>query len=204
MRIGVYGGSFDPVHLGHLLLAECCREQLQLDEVLFTPAGVAPHKHAGSAANAAQRQEMLRLAIAGRSDFAVCTLEVDRGGLSYTVDTLRTLAAERPEDQLFLLLGADMAADLPNWREPDEICRLALPVCAARAGQAVDWGAIEQVASPDRAAEARAAAVAMPAIGVSSSDLRARAAAGRSLRYRTPRAVEEYIRAHRIYCDSAD
>jgi len=201
MRLGLFGGSFDPVHYGHLLLAECCREQCRLDWVVFLPAANPPHKKGETLSPAEHREAMLRLAIADYELFEVSTYEIDRGGTSYTVDTLRHFRQTLPPHvDLFLLLGADMLADLPNWREAGEICRLALPVAVARSDVGEpDFSCLARIASPERIDEIRRQRVTMPAIGTSSTDLRRRAAAGQSLRFQTPRAVEEYIRSHGLY-----
>src|SRR5262249_55888086 len=128
MRLGLFGGSFDPVHYGHLLLAETCREQCRLDAVWFVPAAVPPHKQARELSSAENRVEMLKLAIAGNEAFSVYQMEIERGGVSYTVDTLEQLHAEDPTRELFFLMGADSLADLPTWRNPRRICELAIPL----------------------------------------------------------------------------
>jgi nicotinate-nucleotide adenylyltransferase len=204
MRIGVYGGSFNPVHLGHLLAAECSREQACLDRVLFVPAAVPPHKLDRALATAEDRLAMLALAVGGHEAFAVSTLELDRGGVSYTIDTLADLAARHLGDTLVLLLGPDAVAGLPTWRDPGAI----LDGWEVRA---VERDGLDDVASivarPDVAALLGAerasglieSRIRMPAIGIRASDLRAAVAAGRSIRYRTPRAVEAYISAHGLY-----
>ena len=125
MRLGIYGGSFDPIHYGHLLLAECCREQAALDRVLFVPAFQSPHKLGAEPASAAARCEMVQLAIGGHAAFGLSTIEVDRGGVSYTIDTVTALGEQFPEGELFLLMGADTLHDFPNWRSPDEISERA-------------------------------------------------------------------------------
>ncbi len=151
MRLGLLGGTFDPVHLGHLLLAECCREQLRLDRVLFLPAAVPPHKRDRQLTPAPQRIEMLELAIAGQERFAVSRLEIDRGGVSYTVDTLRHFGREDPEGERFLLLGADMLHDLPHWHEAENVCQLAVVAAVRRAEtQDLDFTVLAAVASPER------------------------------------------------------
>jgi nicotinate-nucleotide adenylyltransferase len=200
MRLGLLGGTFDPVHLGHLLLAECCREQLRLDRVLFLPAATPPHKRDRELSPAPQRIEMLELAIAGQERFAVSRLEIDRGGVSYTVDTLRHFGREDPEGDLFLLLGADMLHDLPHWHEAENVCRLAIVAAVRRAGtQDLDLTVLAAVASPQRIELFRRHQVEMPAIGLSSTGIRRRVASGRSIRYQTPRAVEKYIETHGLY-----
>ena len=200
MRLGLFGGSFDPVHYGHLLLAECCREQCRLDRVWFLPAAVPPHKQGRQLTPAAVRIEMLQLAIAGHEAFAVDRYEVDRGGVSYTVDTLRHFRGGDPDGELFLLMGADMLHDLPQWREADKICQLAIPVVVRRPGVGeLDFGCLAGLASPERIELARRHQVDMPQIGLSSTDIRRRVAEGLSIRYHSPRAVEKYIETHQLY-----
>ncbi|HKD37630.1 MAG TPA: nicotinate-nucleotide adenylyltransferase [Pirellulales bacterium] len=200
MRLGIFGGSFDPVHLGHLLLAESCREQARLDEVWFVPAARSPHKREGPAASPSQRIDMLRLATGGHEAFRVSTMEIDRGGVSYTVETLEAVHHEQPDAELFFLMGADSLADLPTWREPRRICDLAIPLIVRRAGaREPDYAVLTQLVSSERLEAIRAQRVEMPVIDLSASDLRRRAAAGQSLRYRTPRAVEKYIEAQKLY-----
>jgi nicotinate-nucleotide adenylyltransferase len=200
LRLGVFGGTFDPVHYGHLLLAECCWEQCRLDAVWFLPAATPPHKQERELTPAAERIEMLELAVAGNPVFSVCRHEADREGVHYTVDTLDRLHAEGPSRELFFLLGADMFLDLPNWREPARVCELAVPVAVRRAGCGpVDFDCLRGIAGPERIELFRRHEVEMPEIGTSSTELRRRVAAGESIRYRTPRAVEMYIETHRLY-----
>lgn len=204
MRLGLFGGSFDPVHNGHLLLAETCREAARLDQVLFMPACVPPHKRDRSLSTATQRLEMLRLAIGGNEHFALSSLELDRGGVSYTVDTLHQLHAEDSARELCLLLGADSLKDLPLWREPAEICRLAELIVVRRPGlPPLDFSILSPFVAAERIERFERSQVEMPLMELSSTDLRQRAATGRSLRYRTPRAVEAYIHTHHLY-QSAD
>jgi nicotinate-nucleotide adenylyltransferase len=204
MRIGLYGGSFDPVHQGHLIVAECCREQARLDKVLFLPAAIPPHKQDRPLTEAAHRVEMLRLATGGHPAFAISTDEIDRGGVSYTVDTLARLQTAHPADELLLILGPDALADLPTWREPATILARAKIIAVAREG--VDdvraIAAAPQLAAllgPERVRCLVENRVNCPAIGIRASDLRAAIRGGQSIRYRTPRAVEQYIAAHDLY-----
>ena len=206
MRIGIYGGSFNPVHLGHLIAAECCREQARLDRVLFMPAATPPHKQGQLLADAADRVAMLTLAVGGHEAFAVSTIEVDRGGVSYTVDTLAVLAQRHPHDTLVLVLGPDALAQLPTWREPQTIADRCELVAVERerlddvAAIARDAG-LADLLGQERLAALIAARVRMPAIGVRASDLRAAVASGTSIRYRTPRAVEAFVMSHGLYRD---
>ncbi len=200
MRLGLYGGSFDPVHYGHLLLAECARERLRLDEVWLMPAAVPPHKQGRELAPAKHRLAMLDLALGGHEQIKSSRLEIERGGVSYTVDTLAAIHEQQPGVELFFLMGADSLNDLPTWREPGRICELATVAVVRRGGAPEpDFGVLVPLVSSERLAAIRAAQVQMPLIELSSTDLRQRAAAGQSLRYRTPRAVEKYIETHGLY-----
>lgn len=204
MRIGVFGGSFDPVHYGHLLAAESAREQSPLDRVLFVPAAAPPHKPGRRLADGGQRLEMLRLAIGGHDAFAIASLELDRGGTSYTVDTLAALATAYPHDRLVLLLGPDALTGLTTWREPARIAALAEIVPVERAGlddldAAIAASGLADLLGADAVAAILARRVRMPTIDIRATDLRAAVAAGRSIRYRTPRGVERYIASHGLY-----
>ena len=204
MRTGIFGGSFDPVHQGHLVVAECCREQARLDRVVFVPTAIQPFKQSRQPAAGQHRAEMLALAVGGNPAFEVSTVELDRGGVSYTVDTLAALRATHGTDELFLMLGPDALASLPDWREPARILDLAGVIAVERDGLD-DVAAIVQaprltaLLGPERAREIVAEKVVVPALGIRSSDLRALFAQGRSIRYRTPRAVEQYIATHGLY-----
>lgn len=203
MRIGIFGGTFDPIHFGHLLLAESCREQLRLDEVWFVPAAIPPHKRDQHLSTPAARTEMLKLAMGGNEAFRVSEIELLREGVSYTVDTLAEVRRQRPEAELFLLVGADTLHDLPNWREPERVCTLAVPTAVCRPGSPEpSYDAVAKLVTRERLAEIQSHRVDMPPIGISSRDLRRRAAEGLSLRYQTPRAVEKYIETHGLYRDS--
>ena len=203
MRLGIYGGSFDPVHVGHLLVAESCREQARLDRVLFVPAATPPHKQGRQRAPGAHRLAMLALATGGHPAFAVLPAELDRGGVSWTVDTLEALAAAHPADSLHLILGPDALAGLPSWRAPGRILELATPLAVEREG-IDDVTAV--VASPPlrdllgaRAAEIVRNRVICPVIGIRSTAIRAAIRADRSIRYQTPAAVERYLSTHGLY-----
>ena len=203
MRLGIFGGSFDPVHYGHLLLGECCREAHQLDQVWFLPAAQPPHKRHRLRATGQQRVAMLELALAGQPEFRVCQLELRRGGVSYTVDTLAAIDREHPGAELSLLLGADMLADLLTWRQPATICQLALPTVVRRAGSPEpNLTPLARFLAQQRIDQIREQLVDMPPIGLSSTAIRARVAAGRSIRYQTPADVVHYIVAEKLYCDA--
>jgi nicotinate-nucleotide adenylyltransferase len=200
MRLGIFGGTFDPVHYGHLLLAESCREQGGLDQVIFLPAAVPPHKQGWAMTPGKARIAMIELAIGGNDAFAVSGYEVERGGVNYTVDTLTHFRQEYPEAELFFPMGADMLSDLPGWREAPRVCQLALPLVVRRPDVAEpDFNLLSSVASPERIDEIRRHEVRMPPIGISATELRRRVRDGLSIRYQTPRAVEMYIATHGLY-----
>jgi nicotinate-nucleotide adenylyltransferase len=204
MRLGLFGGSFDPIHIGHLLLADFCREMSRLDEIWFIPAAKPPHKQARPLSASKHRLAMLNLAVGGQQSMAVSRLELDRGGVSYTVETVREIHQRQPSAELFLLMGADTLYDLPNWREPAEVLRLATPVVVRRTGQAEpDFGCLAPFVGGERLAALAKHVVPMPLIEISSSEIRRRVAAGLSIRFQTPRAVEEYIRAQGLYRDES-
>ncbi|MFZ9932744.1 MAG: nicotinate-nucleotide adenylyltransferase [Chthoniobacterales bacterium] len=183
MRTGILGGSFDPIHHGHLILARAALEQLALDRVLFIPAALSPHKTQTKPATAQDRLAMLQLAIEREPDFESCDLELHRPPPSYTVHTLRNLREKYPDDELILLIGADNVAGFDTWLDPDEILRLARIAVLDRAGAAItrDWPVVRRL------------------IDISSTGIRARAAEGRSIRYLTPAGVCDYIAAHGLY-----
>jgi nicotinate-nucleotide adenylyltransferase len=200
MRIGVLGGTFDPVHYGHLILADQCREQARLDEVWFIPAARHPFKAETTAAPFNRRAEMLRLAIAGHPAFRVDEIENGRPGLSYTADTLDDLHRQRPGDELFLLVGSDTLAELPTWHSPQRIVRAAALVAMQRPGHTVVPAADLQAALDLPAGEPlRLQTVDVPLIDLSSRDIRRRIGQGRSIRYMVPRAVEVYIGEKDLY-----
>lgn len=195
-RLGIYGGTFDPIHYGHLLLADRCREELQLDEVWFIPAGVSPHKVGKPLSPGKARVQMVEFAVSGFPEFRVSKIELERTGPSYTVQTLEQLRAADPSRELFLLMGADSVAELASWREPQRILELAQVVAVNRAGEKPDLSNVEPLC---QAVGRSIRVVEMPAVDFAASDIRARVAAGRSIRFLTPRPVEMYIRANRLY-----
>ena len=192
-RIGLFGGTFDPPHLGHLVLAECARDRLRLDEVRFIPAGQPPHKAGARISPAAARLAMVRLAVRGNRAFVVATVETRRGGPSFTVDTLRRVAAESPRARLFLLMGADSLDDFATWREPEAVVRLATLAVARRPGAGIP----RRGRAPAR--PGRVVWLDNSEIGVSSSLVRARVRARRSIRFLVPDAVATYIARHSLY-----
>ncbi|MGH7508301.1 MAG: nicotinate-nucleotide adenylyltransferase [Gemmatimonadales bacterium] len=187
--IGLFGGSFDPVHHGHLIVAQVAAEKLRLEMLRFVPAREQPFKVGTHHTAPEHRVAMLSLATAGTPGFSLELSELQRPGPSYTVDTLRILGQREPGAEFLLLLGADAAADLPAWREADQIPSLARIAVFARPGSSVPdspWASF---------------VVEVPALDISATEVRARVGRGQSIRYWVPDAVAEYIATHRLYLD---
>jgi nicotinate-nucleotide adenylyltransferase len=190
MRLGIFGGTFNPIHLGHLLLAETARDALQLDRVLFIPAARPPHKAATGLVPGWERLKLIQLAIRDHPAFAASEIELRRPGPSYSVETVRWLRKQLPAATLFLLIGQDMLAI--RWVAWSELKRLCTIAAVRRPGsrgalraRGIEW-------------------LTMPQMGISSSDIRSRLRAGRSIRYLVPGAVERYLRQHRLYQRGGD
>ena len=195
MRLGLFGGTFDPIHLGHLILAESCREAMRLDRVWFVVAATPPHKPGGRTP-VNDRIEMARIATAGHPAFEVSEIEARSTGPNYSFETLESVRRDRPEDELFFLIGADSLADLPSWRRPERIAELSTIVVVNRPG--IDLAVT--LSPPDFGPNARPIArVDVPPIGIASHDLRRRVGQGRSIRYLVPRGVEAYIAEQKLY-----
>ncbi len=196
-RIGVLGGTFDPIHFGHLAAAEEARLALDLERVLFVPAGVSPLKRDQARTPALHRLAMTRLAVASNPHFAVSTVDLDREGPSYTVDTLAILQAELgPAAELFFIVGADSLVDLARWHDPARLIQLCHLVAVSRPPYEYDPAALER-ALPG--VTERVIYLPVPLLDIASSDLRRRVREGRSIRYYVPAAVVDYIQAHNLY-----
>lgn len=189
--IGIFGGTFDPIHTGHLILAERAREELDLDAILFMPAHVPPHKVNGrKIASGEARLEMIRLAIRSNPAFHVTEIELQREGVSYTVDSLEDIHRSAPDARLVLLMGSDNARDFTSWRRPERILELATVGVWERPGSYY-WPEVYHDYIPRK--------VSSPLLEISSTEIRNRVAAGRSIRYMTPDSVRDYIEQHGIY-----
>jgi nicotinate-nucleotide adenylyltransferase len=196
MRLGIFGGSFDPVHNGHLALARACQQQAGLDEVWFTPTAVQPLKQKGPHASDVERVEMLRLAIGDNDAWRVCTLEIDRGGMSYTIDTLRQLDEELPDASLFFCIGSDALRDVARWKEPRGIFALSTPLVVHRAGEPhPDLASLGKLCTPGSQPQL----VEMPAMDISSTEIRRRVASGEPIDALVPAAVANYIAERGLY-----
>jgi len=196
VRIGVFGGTYNPPHLGHLVCAQEAYIQLGLDLVMLIPVFTPPHKPLDDEPGPEHRLELCRLAAAGDERIVVADLETSRPGPSYTVDTLQELKTKEPDNELFLILGGDVAAGLSRWRAPERVLELATPAVANRRGTPRARAAAALGALPGGA---RARFFSMPWIGVSSTMVRRRVRAGQPIRYLVPDAVAAYIDAKGMY-----
>ena len=189
MKLGIFGGSFDPVHLGHLLVAQAAMEELELDRLFFIPAAQSPFKPENQPAPATLRLQWLRLALAGKTNCEIDEQEIRRGGVSYSIDTVRQYRRDFPGAELFYLIGADQAGQLSHWREAPELARLVEFVVIPRPGEPV----------PRLAAPFRGQALRGFPLGVSSSEIRARCRAGLAITHLVPPAVAEAVKNNRLY-----
>ena len=197
MRVGVIGGTFDPIHVGHLIIAEEARTRLDLDRVVFVPAGEPPHKLDHEIADPERRLDMVQLAIADNEHFCVSRVDLDREGPCYTVDTIRLLQdAWGAEAEIYFVIGSDSLADLPNWYHPEELLRLCRVVTVERPGQQVNLeelrpllvGTDSLIRMPDT-----------PTVDISATEIRSRVRCGHGIRYLVPASVEHYIGQHGLY-----
>lgn len=200
MRIGIFGGTFDPIHMGHLILAEQCRDQAHLDEVWFIPSYRPPHKTDQTVTRFEQRCDMIELATAGHPAFKLDRIEKELPPPSYTAETLAELHRRHPGHEFFLLMGSDGLPDLPGWYEPAKVIERAGLVVVPRPGVML-WTAERLAAAlklPDPSV-LRLRFVACPMIEIASRELRRAMADGMSIRYLVPRSVEEYVRDRKLY-----
>jgi len=197
MRVGVLGGTFDPIHLAHLVAAEEVRVRLPLERVVFVPAGLPPHKLDIKVSPTEHRLKMVQLAIVDNPYFTLSRVDVDRSGPSYTVDTVELLRDEYgPDAELYFIMGSDSLAELLTWHKPERLIRLCHIVALTRPGHQVDLRELDDLLP---GAIARVQLLDMPLLQISGTDLQRRIRAGLSIKYLVPRAVEAYIRQHKLY-----
>jgi nicotinate-nucleotide adenylyltransferase len=194
--LGILGGTFDPVHLGHLIIAEELKFQLDLDHVLFLPSSRPPHKTRQEVSPNADRMTMLELAIEGNPHFGISTVDMHRDGLSYTSDSLAIISDEHADTEIFFLMGQDSLRDLPSWHEPDLIAQRARLGVALRPGVEVD---LEVILRAVPSAQGRLELVPVPLIQISSREIRRRVYHGEPITYQVPKAVENHIREAGLY-----
>ncbi len=201
VRYGILGGTFDPPHLGHLVLAQEAYSVLSLDKVWFVPAGQPPHKGGASVTLASHRRKLVELAISGDDRFGLCTVELRRSGPSYTVDTLRQLrTAWGPDIWICLILGWDMVSYLPNWHDPSGVLQQVDQLAAAyRPGHQANTDELAELSRILPDFERKVKVFPVPQLDIAATTLRERVAAGRPLRYLVPDAVRQYIEEHGLY-----
>lgn len=197
-RVGIMGGTFDPIHYGHLVAAETVRIEFQLAKVLFIPTGNPPHKQEKKISAAELRFEMVKVAIADNPSFEISRMEIDRKGPSYTVDTLRALHGDYPDSSLYFITGTDALREIFFWRESDEILKLTNFIAASRPGfEAQDF--LDQALKEHPEVAGRISLLEVPALAISSTDIRARVSRGQSIRYLLPEAVCRFIEDKALY-----
>jgi len=193
------GGTFDPVHYGHLVTAEGARFEFALDQVLFLPSGVPPHKIAKKVSSAEHRYMMTVLATLGNPHFEVSRIDIDREGVSYTIDTLHILREQYgPGCELFFITGADAVFEIIDWKDSDQLLRIAHFIAASRPGFSLEKLPLATQKWVDEHQD-RFHVLKVPAMAISSTDIRNRVRCGHSIRYLVPEQVEHYIRRHRLY-----
>jgi nicotinate-nucleotide adenylyltransferase len=193
MKIGIFGGTFNPPHYGHLIVAEFIREEVGLDKIIFIPCSIPPHKqndeYLSQIASPEHRFEMVKLAITGNKFFEVSDIEINRGGVSYTIDTVNYFVSNFPEEKFYLLIGADQFAEFHTWRKPDEIVQKVNLIVFNRPGFVIPKTEFSKFAT----------FITIPNIEISASTIRKRIRHGKSIKYLVPPAVEEYILANKLY-----
>jgi nicotinate-nucleotide adenylyltransferase len=200
-RVAILGGTFDPIHLGHLAIAADVQHAIGAARVLFVPAAQQPFKLGVPMTQAEDRLQMVRLAVADNPAFEVSTVEIDRGGVSYTVETVAQLRESLPHTELFLIVGADAAADLPRWHQAERLMSLCRVAVVERPGYRVD---VSRMYTELPAARDRLMVAPGPAFTISASEIRQRVREGRPVRYHVPAVVYAYLRQRRLYESSSD
>lgn len=197
-KVGILGGTFNPIHIGHLLLAETAYDNFSLDYVLMMPNGNPPHKHLDTNENTEHRMKMLKLAVMNNSHLIPSAFELEREGIIYTYKTLELLCQENPETEFYFILGADSLASLEQWQHPEIICKSAILLVAVR--DDMDKEALrQQMQVLEEKYQAKLHLMDMPAIEVSSHDIRNRIEKGHSVRYLISEEVREYIQRNHLY-----
>ncbi|MCG9967014.1 nicotinate-nucleotide adenylyltransferase [Pelotomaculum terephthalicicum JT] len=197
-KLGVMGGTFDPIHYGHLVAAEGAREELALDKVIFIPAGKPPHKPGHDLADAGDRYLMTGLAIDSNIFFEVSSIEIDRPGPSYTVDTIQFIMNQYPGAEIYFITGADAILEIITWKNVERLLSLCYFVAASRPGYRLDelW---EKVGAFIQCPEKKILGMEVPALAISSTDIRRRVREGKTIKYLLPEPVEEYIAKKKLY-----
>lgn len=198
MKIGIMGGTFDPIHMGHLIIGEAARESLSLDKVIFIPTGINPFKKNKNTSSPTQRIDMLNLAIESNPYFTISTIEVEREGITYTIDTIRSLKDEYREDELYFIIGSDIVFQIEKWKEFQEVfnlCKFALFNRPGKDEEEID----EKVKDLNLKYNISFERISSPLVDISSTDIRNRAKNKQSIKYLVPEKVEDYIIKHKLY-----
>jgi len=197
-KLGIMGGTFDPIHYGHLVTAEGARDELALDKVIFVPAGKPPHKPGHDIADSGDRYKMTGLAIASNVFFEISSIEIDRPGPSYTIDTIQTVTDLYPGAEIYFITGADAVLDIITWKNVGKLLSMCYFVAASRPGYHLDelW---EKVGAFIQYPKKKIFNMEVPALAISSTDIRRRVREGKTIKYLLPEPVEDYIAKHKLY-----
>lgn len=199
LRIGLFGGSFNPIHHGHLLIARSLHEKLNLSRTVFLPSRQPPHKAVGELAAPEARAEMVQRAIRGEPDWSFDSYDLTRPGPCYTIETIEYFRKKSPADDLYWFIGADSLMDLSTWHRSTDLVRTCTIITAARSGRVIDPAPLESAFGLESARKLLKNVLSTPVIDISSTDIRARIARGLSVRYMLPESVREYIEANGLY-----
>lgn len=198
-KTGILGGTLNPIHVGHLIIAQAAKEQLQLDKVLFMPTGCPPHKNTDIIADKRHRSTMIKMAIESNPDFAFSDVELKRDGIIYTVDTLKILKEQNPKEQFFFIMGADSLLAIESWKKPEDIFRLCTVVVADRDEQ--EGKLLDMISYLQNKYQGEIVFVKAPLVDISSSDIRDKVRMNCSIKYLVDDKVEKYIYENKLYVD---
>lgn len=197
-RVGILGGTFNPIHMGHLLMAEQAKEEFALDQIIFIPVGNPPHKDLSNAIPDADRVAMTQLAIQDNSAFSIDLFEIEKQETCYTYETLQHFATQNPNTEYYFILGADSLFYFHKWCHPESICKYSTILAAVRDDR--DMGAVlDKIEELNQVYDTKMYPLQMPSVALSSTDIRKRVCKGQSIRYRVPEKVEQYIHTHHLY-----
>lgn len=200
MKVGILGGTFNPIHHGHLIIAEYTREYLDFDKILFIPTGIPPHKDRFQVLNGKTRSEMVSLAIESNPRFECSNIEIDKNGTSYTIDTINLLKKKRPKEEFHLIIGGDSLLELNSWKGFEELIDSVDIIVADRYG-AYGKSIIKEIDRLNKKRKKKIINLSTPIIDISSTEIRKKVQEGRSIKYLTPENVEEYIMERGLYID---
>ncbi|HLS53589.1 MAG TPA: nicotinate-nucleotide adenylyltransferase [Tissierellaceae bacterium] len=198
MKIGILGGTFNPIHHGHLILSEYIREEARLDKIIFIPTGISPHKDQEEVLNKHDRKEMLKLALASNPNYKISTIEIDRQGKSYTIDTIKKLKNIYPKDDLYMIIGADSLLELNTWKDYEDIIS-SIKIIVMDRQVSCREKLKEKITYYNKTYQGQIKRIETPIIEISATEIRRRIKRGKSIKYLLPELVEDYIIKNKLY-----